>query len=161
MTDNLESYAKHMKSIKDYLRDQLIRNFKLINSDEPSRLKLGEVCWRYLDQYTLPNTLSVRFGGFTGPELLSLCSGEVEASCGAACHTGAGVSSVLVNSFLWGEPGAAETVRLSVGRETTESDIDRVVAAFKQAVEIKKQKLESSVSEIKPMARCVLAPFFT
>ena len=100
VTDNLESYAKHLKHIKDYLRDQLIRNFKLVNSDEPSRLKLGEVFWRYLDQFTLPNTLSVRFGGFTGPELMSLCSDNVEASCGAACHTGAGLSSVLVRSTV-------------------------------------------------------------
>ena len=88
VTDNLESYNNHMKIVRDYLGDLLIRNFELINSDEPSRLKLGEVCWRYLDQITLPNTLSVRYGGFTGPELLSLCSGNVVASCGVAFHSG-------------------------------------------------------------------------
>ena len=137
VSDNLASYSDHMRRIRDYLRDQLIKHFTLVNSDEPRSLKAGEVCWRYLDHLTLPNTLSVRVGGFTGPELLSHCRGSVEASCGAACHTGAGVSQVLVNSFLWGEEGARETVRLSVGRDTSEQDIDRVVGAFKQAVMLK------------------------
>ena len=41
--------------------------------------------------------------------------------------------SVLINSFLWGEVGAAETVRLSVGRETSRADIDRVVKALRKA----------------------------
>ena len=140
VTDNLEKYSTHMKTTRDYLRDQLIRNFKLINSDEPKRLRLGEVCWRYIDRFMLPNTLSVRFGGFTGPELLSLCQDDIEASCGAACHTGAGVSQVLVNSFLWGPEGAAETVRLSVGRDTSTKDVDRVVSAFISAVETKKSR---------------------
>ena len=31
-----------------------------------------------MDTYTLPNTLSVRFGGFTGPELLSMVADDVE-----------------------------------------------------------------------------------
>ena len=49
------------------------------------------------------------------------------------------MSSVLVNSFLWGAAGAKETVRLSVGRETSYEDIERVVAAIKQAVDNKKR----------------------
>ena len=86
-----------------------------------------------MDRLTLPNTLSLRFGGWTGPRLLAACEADLEASCGAACHTGAGASRTLLNSFLWGEAGAAETVRLSVGRETSRADIDRVVAAIKRA----------------------------
>ena len=139
VTDNIDQFSSHMRRIRDYLRDQLIKHFTLVISDEAGALSAGEVCWRYLDQFTLPNTLSVRVGGVTGHELLMECSGAVEASTGAACHTGGGVSEVLVNSFTWGETGARETVRLSVGRDTTEEDIDIVVRAFKQAV-IKKQK---------------------
>ena len=48
-----------------------------------------------------------------------------------------GGSQVLVNSFLWGEEGGRETVRLSVGRDTSEQDTDRVVEIFKQAVALK------------------------
>ena len=134
---NLETYASHMKEVRDHLVEQLIRNFELVTSDEARSLELGQVCWRYIDRFTLPNTLSLRVGGFTGPELLSSCGEAVEASCGAACHTGSGVSSVLVNSFTWAEAGAAETVRLSVGRETTREEVERVVQAFRRAMERK------------------------
>jgi len=138
VTDNLPRYEDKMRSVRDYLRDQLIKNFELVTSDEPVSLHAGQVCWRYVDRFLLPNTLSVRFGGCRGGELLALCRDDVEASTGAACHTGGGVSSVLVNSFLWGEAGAAETVRLSVGRDTSVQDIDRVVTAIKRAVGTKK-----------------------
>ena len=116
------------------------RNFSLVTADKANtRLGLGEVCWRYLDPLCLPNTLSLRIGGFTGPELLARVGHSLEASCGAACHTGAGVSSVLVNSFSWGEAGAAETVRLSVGRETSTGDVVTLVRAILEAVEEKKK----------------------
>ena len=78
-----------------------------------------------------------RFGGWRGPELLELCSEDLEvstehpgavsravrlstpeqctvalqASCGASCHSGdPGVSAVLLASCRWGEEGARETV---------------------------------------------------
>ena len=130
---NLAEYSGHLRSVRDYLRDELIRHFTLVSSDLPVSLARGEICWRYVDRLTLPNTLSLRVGGWTGPALLAACQDDLEASCGAACHTGAGVSSTLVNSFLWGEVGARETVRLSVGRETSRADIDRVVAALRRA----------------------------
>jgi len=134
VSENITSYEHHMRTIRDYLRDLLIKSFELVSSDEPVSLAAGQVCWRYVDTFCLPNTLSVRFGGFTGPELLNLCKEDIEASTGAACHTGGGVSSTLVNSFLWGSAGAAETVRLSVGRNTSKEDIARVVMAIKAAV---------------------------
>ena len=130
---NIAEYNNHLRSVRDYLRDQLIRHFTLVSSDLPVSLARGEICWRYVDRLTLPNTLSLRFGGWTGPALLAACQDHLEASCGAACHTGAGGSSTLINSFLWGEVGAAETVRLSVGRETSRADIDRVVKALRDA----------------------------
>ena len=134
ISENLDRYEQHMRMIRDYLRDLLIKNFKLVTSDEAVSLEKGQICWRYVDRFCLPNTLSIRFGGFRGPELLQLCKDDIEASTGAACHTGGGVSSILVNSFLWGEPGASETIRLSVGRDTSKEDIERVVEAFRRAV---------------------------
>eukprot|EP00092_Neocalanus_flemingeri_P023294 GFUD01025258.1.p1 GENE.GFUD01025258.1~~GFUD01025258.1.p1 ORF type:complete len:430 (+),score=137.91 GFUD01025258.1:171-1460(+) len=138
VSDNLARYEGQMRTVRDHLRDQLIRNFELVTSDEPVSLQAGQICWRYVDRFMLPNTLSVRFGGCRGAELLALCREDVEASTGAACHTGGGVSTTLVNSFLWGEAGAAETVRLSVGRDTSKEDVERVVRAIKKAVEQKK-----------------------
>ena len=68
VTRNLDTYSRHMRTVRDFLVDQLIRNFSLVTADKANtRLGLGEVCWRYLDRLCLPNTLSLRIGGFTGP----------------------------------------------------------------------------------------------
>ena len=61
VTWNLDIYSRHMRTVRDFLVDHLIRNFSLVTADEANtRLGLGEVCWRYLDPLCLPNTLSIR-----------------------------------------------------------------------------------------------------
>jgi len=134
VTANLSEYTEHMSEMRNYLREQLIRKFQLVSGEDGGSLKAGEVCWRMVDRVTLPNTLSVRFGGCTGPQLLQKCQGEIEASCGAACHSAGPVSAVLLTSFRWGEEGARETVRLSVGRDTTKHLIDKAVDALAAAL---------------------------
>jgi len=139
VTDNIDGYEAHLRDVRDYLRDQLMINFefvmtaKSLNIENP--LTKGQISWRYVDGFQLPNTLSVRFGGTSGAELLAACSSDLEASTGAACHTGT-VSQILMNSGV-SEAGARETVRLSVGRETTKKDIDKVVKAFVKVIKDK------------------------
>ncbi len=38
--------------------------------------------WRYVDSHMLPNTLSVRFGGYAGNQLLAELSDNLQASTG-------------------------------------------------------------------------------
>jgi cysteine desulfurase len=72
----------------------------------------------------LPNTLNVSFSGCIGAELLAKAS-EVAASTGSACHEGSvKLSPVLAAMGVKPEVGAG-AVRLSVGRFTTEDEIDR------------------------------------
>ena len=91
VTANLRVYSEHMAQMRGYLREQLIRKFRLVAEEDGGSLKAGEVrfisiyqmelaqvCWRMVDRITLPNTLSVRFGGCTGPQLLQKCQGEIE-----------------------------------------------------------------------------------
>jgi len=127
VTDNIDGYTKHLKNVRDYLRDGLMTRFQLVLNEEDPKLERGEVMWRYVDSHMLPNTLSVRFGGYAGNQLLAELSDNLQASTGAACHSGGSVSQILLNSWNWSEEGASQTVRLSVGRETKRSDIDRVL----------------------------------
>lgn len=78
----------------------------------------------------LPNTLNVSFPGVSGRELLTQAQADVAASVGSACHAGdAAVSGVLGAMGL--TPGQANgAVRLSLGRMTTESDVDRAAQAL-------------------------------
>jgi cysteine desulfurase len=72
----------------------------------------------------LPNTLNVNFRGWIGSELLAACP-EIAASTGSACHEGhVTLSPVLVAMGVPPELGCG-AVRLSVGRFTTQEEVDR------------------------------------
>jgi cysteine desulfurase len=72
----------------------------------------------------LPNTLNVNFVGHLGAELLEKIP-EIAASTGSACHEGpVKLSPVLAAMGVPPEIGSG-AVRLSVGRFTTEEEVDR------------------------------------
>jgi cysteine desulfurase len=72
----------------------------------------------------LPNTLHVNFVGHVGAELLAKVP-EIAASTGSACHEGhVALSPVLEAMGVPPELGRG-AVRLSVGRFTTEDEVDR------------------------------------
>ncbi|MBK8259319.1 MAG: cysteine desulfurase [Polyangiaceae bacterium] len=72
----------------------------------------------------LPNTLSVRFPGVKGPELLALVP-DVAASTGAACHDGKDVASSGILALGVPSEEAMGTVRLTLGRHTTDAQVDK------------------------------------
>ena len=78
----------------------------------------------------LPNTLSISIPCIIASELLRDLKDKLAASSGAACHSGhsggATVSSVL-RAMGVGEEVGMGTIRFSVGRHTTEDDVDRGV----------------------------------
>src|SRR5712692_8483830 len=77
----------------------------------------------------LPNTLNVNFVGHIGAELLQQVP-EIAASTGSACHEGhVTLSPVLKAMGVRPEMGRG-AVRLSVGRFTTEDEIDRAAKAI-------------------------------
>jgi cysteine desulfurase len=81
----------------------------------------------------LPNTLNVNFVGHVGAELLARAP-LVAASTGSACHEGkVSLSPVLAAMGVRPEVGRG-AVRLSVGRYTTEDDVDRAAEMLVAAV---------------------------
>jgi cysteine desulfurase len=84
------------------------------------------------DERRLPGTVNVSFPGWRSYELLPLVP-EVATTPGAACHSGdPRPSSTLVAMGLPAER-AIGAVRFSLGRGTTEGQIDRTVALFARA----------------------------
>jgi selenium donor protein len=73
----------------------------------------------------LPNTLSVAFPGVDTNLLLSRLGDEVAASAGAACHAEEVELSHVLEAMGVDAPTALATVRLSVGRFTTEQEVDQ------------------------------------
>jgi cysteine desulfurase len=80
----------------------------------------------------LPNTLNVNFVGHTGADLLA-ATPEVAASTGSACHEGSVCLSPVLQAMGVSPDLGRGAVRLSVGRFTTEEDIDRAATALAKA----------------------------
>jgi cysteine desulfurase len=72
----------------------------------------------------LPNTLNVSFVGLSGAELLEAIP-EIAASTGSACHDGSVHVSPVLTAMNVHARLAAGAIRLSLGRQTTEDEVDR------------------------------------
>ena len=81
----------------------------------------------------LPNTLSVSFRALSAADILDKVSDVLAASAGAACHsTGSTMSAVLQAMGLSPDYGFG-TVRLTVGRYTSEAEVDEAARALAAA----------------------------
>ncbi|MCK5378029.1 MAG: cysteine desulfurase [Acidobacteria bacterium] len=75
-------------------------------------------------QHRLPNTLSVAFPGVEAAEVLARLENNVAASAGAACHEGGAVLSHVLWAMGVDPKVARSTLRLSVGRFTSDEDLE-------------------------------------
>jgi len=82
----------------------------------------------------LPNTLTIGFRGRIGAEVLAACP-EICASTGAACHATGRKRSAVMTAMGVPEEIAFGAGRFSVGRFTTETEINQAVEMLAAAVE--------------------------
>lgn len=100
------------------LRDRLHDGLRNALGNDVVRLGHPDLC--------LPNTLSVGFRGKIGVEVMNRCP-DICASFGAACHSGKGKRSAVLEAMDVPEEIAFGAVRFSVGRTTTEAEIDQAI----------------------------------
>ncbi|WP_405645340.1 aminotransferase class V-fold PLP-dependent enzyme [Streptomyces uncialis] len=72
----------------------------------------------------LPGNLSLTLPGIEAADLLGRLP-DIAASTGSACNTGSGDPSDVLTAIGLTRAQARATLRLSLGRTTTETDIDR------------------------------------
>lgn len=80
----------------------------------------------------LPHTLNVSLDGVDARALLGLAPG-LAASTGSACHAGATTPSPVLTAMGLDAARALAALRLSLGRWTTEADVDRAVGLIAAA----------------------------
>ncbi len=80
----------------------------------------------------LPNTLNLRFPGVRGSALLA-ATPEVAATTGSACHDAGELPSAILTAAGVEPEAALSSVRLSLGRTTSEADVERAAAALGRA----------------------------
>uniref|UniRef100_A0A8D0HPT1 Selenocysteine lyase n=1 Tax=Sphenodon punctatus TaxID=8508 RepID=A0A8D0HPT1_SPHPU len=122
-----EVYEAHMRNIRDYLEERLEAVFGKeaihFNSRFPGSRRLCNTC-----------NFSIKGPGLSGQMVLSHCR-TLLASVGAACHSDKEdrPSSILLSCGIPYNV-AQNALRLSVGRDTTKEDVDRIVKDLEQAV---------------------------
>ncbi|MFZ5993591.1 MAG: cysteine desulfurase family protein [Thermodesulfobacteriota bacterium] len=112
------------------LRDQL---FEGIISEIPDAVLNGHKDKR------LPNTLNIAFPGLSGGEILDGIPGLC-ASTGAACHDRSVTLSHVLAAMRVSREAGMGAIRLTVGRYTTEEEIDRAVSRIVAAVKKTKKR---------------------
>lgn len=81
----------------------------------------------------IPHTLSLTIGlpGF----FTFMLGGELAVSSTSACNSAAGTPSHVLTAIGLDEASASRTVRVSLGRYTTEADVDYAIACFQRTVD--------------------------
>lgn len=78
-----------------------------------------------------PHVTNLSFAGWRGEELCAALDLEgVAVSSGSACSAGTAEPSPVLTAML-GRERAASAVRVSLGEETSDADVERAVAAFR------------------------------
>lgn len=108
--------AERVAALRDRLEGQLARAVPglAINGDRVHRL---------------PNTSNISFPGVPGAAVLAYAP-EVAASTGSACHSGDASPSPVLTAMGLSADRALGAVRLSLGRMTTELEVDQAAAAL-------------------------------
>lgn len=89
----------------------------------------------------IANTLNVSFPGCDGETLLMALDLEgVQASSGSACMVGSIQASHVLLAMGVSEETARATVRFSLGRHSTEAEMDAAVIALRRVLERQKRK---------------------
>lgn len=81
----------------------------------------------------LPNTLNVSFAGVNSTTLLAALP-NMAASTGSACHSGETEPSSVLMAMGLSRDLALGAVRFSLGRWTTEAEIDQAVVLLAEQV---------------------------
>jgi cysteine desulfurase len=87
----------------------------------------------HLDQ-RLPNTLNISFKGREANRILEDIGLEVAASAGAACHSDTVEISHVLHAMGLPLEWAKGTLRFSVGRMTTEAEIDKTIRVMAETL---------------------------
>jgi cysteine desulfurase len=116
VTRDLDEAAARMRALRDLLWERLA-------SSVPGLALNGHPDLR------LPNTLNVRFPGAAGTAVLEGAP-EIAASTGSACHEGHESASAVILAMGVRPEDALGSVRLTLGRSTTEEQVRRAAEAL-------------------------------
>ena len=120
VSDNLYNDMSLLRGLRDRLHDQIL-------SAIPGTVLNGH------PEQRLPNTLNLSFPGMIGEEILNEIP-DLCASTGAACHDRSLKLSHVLEAMGVREEVGMGAIRLSLGRHTTEDEVDQSAQLLIEAV---------------------------
>ncbi len=116
-----------------------------VYSEKERLSRLRDLCWQRIKEEVgqvdlnghptkrLPNNLNLSFHGVEGQAvLLELNRKQIYVSSGSACSAGKHAPSHVLIAMGKSEDTAYQSLRITFGKETTESDIDQLVVELKE-----------------------------
>jgi cysteine desulfurase len=126
----LEKNRRHMQAMRGRLHTAIASGLKEVRMNGHPEMRL-------------PNTLSLSFRDLEANRILEAIGLEVAASAGAACHADSVEISHVLKAMAVPMEWAQGTLRLTTGRMTTSTEIDRaaevIVAAVQEMREAQKK----------------------
>ncbi|MFI4890909.1 MAG: aminotransferase class V-fold PLP-dependent enzyme [Steroidobacterales bacterium] len=95
---------------------------------------LGGVLRNGAEAASVPQLLNVSFEHVDGESLMAAVRGQIAVSSGSACASATNEASYVLRSLGRSERLAESSLRFGLGRFTSESDIDRAIAAVGAAI---------------------------
>jgi cysteine desulfurase len=116
----MESEAERIEKLRDRLKTNLLR---LV----PDTQVNGDMAHR------LAGNINVSFAGVTAPDLIAACPG-IAISSGSACTSAVVEPSYVLRALGLPDAMANASIRLGLGRFTTQDEVDFAVDAIAAAV---------------------------
>jgi len=123
--DKLLAHGKQIRALKRQLTQRLkeIKPDCVVNSPET-------------ESECLPNTLSVTFPGVENAGLMGMLDYRgIAVSAGSACSTGEDTPSHVLKAIGLSDQSARETIRISLGHDTSASDIQYMTHVVQDYIE--------------------------
>jgi cysteine desulfurase len=118
---------------KDQMNHQNIRLQKLRNRLENQLLQIDGARINCQAHERLPNTTNVSFSGIDGSKLL-LQLKDIAVSRGSACNANLVSPSHVLKAMGHSDELALASLRISLGKHTTEQEVDRAVESIRSVV---------------------------
>jgi cysteine desulfurase len=126
-THQIVGFAKAAELIMDNLDAEMTHNTQLRDKLWAGLALLGDVKRNSHPSFCSPNHLNVSFGGVDG-EILLASLAQLAISSGSACNSASVAPSYVLKALGLSDEFAHAGIRFSVGRYTTEADIDFAIA---------------------------------
>lgn len=137
-TPLIVGFAKAIELAYKNLNEETQRLENLRNKLEVGLLEIEMAVSNFKNSLRLPNTVHVSFPFLDGANLLTALSRQIAVSNGSACNSASVEPSHVLTAMGIERSLAYASLRLSIGRYTSESDIDKAVEIITS--EVSKQR---------------------